>query len=156
PVGVLDLKKLAPALLAGKPAGLAEGLSPPLIVPESVPALKVLDMLRSERAHLAVVVDEYGTTQGVVSVTDILEAITGELAEPGEEPDVTQRDDGSWLVDGATPIDEFEDRVGLRGLRGEGADFETVAGFVLHHLGHLPRLGESFEVAGGRFEVVDL
>ena len=158
PVGVIELKKLAPALLRHEPLVLSARMQPPLLVPETVLALKVLDMLRSEGAQLAVVVDEYGTTQGVVTVTDILEAITGELPEPGEEPEMSlhRREDGSWLVDGAYPIDEFEDRVGLRGLRGDDADFETVAGFVLHHLGSLPRLGESFEAAGGRFEVVDL
>src|SRR3712207_4358119 len=106
---------------------------------------------------MAVIVDEFGSTQGVVTPTDVLEAIAGELPERGEEPELelVRRDDGSWLVDGLLGIDEFEDRTGLRGLR-EGHDFQTVAGFVLHHLGRLPNVGEALDFRDRRFEVVDM
>ena len=157
PVGVVDVKDIAAALLKGQTVRLADVIVPPLVVPEGVYVLNLLDLFRAEGAQMAIVVDEYGATEGVVTLADILEAITGELPEPGEEPELelVRRSDGSWLVDGAYPIDEFEDRLRLRGLRDEG-DFETVAGFALHRLERLPEVGDSFTIPAGRFEILDM
>jgi putative hemolysin len=121
------------------------------------PVFKVLESLRREGVHMAIVVDEYGTTQGVVTPADILEAVTGALPEPGAAPEhrLVRRDDGSWLVDGSVAIDEFEDRVGVSGLRGKRS-FATVAGYVLYRLGRLPKVGETFNDRSGRYEVVDM
>jgi putative hemolysin len=107
--------------------------------------------------HLAIVVDEYGATQGVVTPADILEAVAGALPEAGEvrEQSFVRRDDGSWIVDGSAGIDEFEDRVGLPGLRRSNA-FDTVAGYALYRLGRLPVVGDSFSDRYGRYEIVDM
>jgi len=157
PVGVVDIKDLAAALLKGKPVRLAELVVPPLVVPEGVHVLNLLDLFRKEGAQMAIVIDEYGATEGVVTLSDILEAITGELPERGEEPELelVRRSDGSWIVDGAYPIDEFEDRLRLRGLR-EAGDFDTVAGYALHQLERLPAVGDSFTTPNGRFEILDM
>jgi putative hemolysin len=156
-VGIVHAKNLLPVALRGDVVELRALMTPALIIPESTPVLKLLEQFKRDRVHMAVVVDEYGTTEGLVTLTDVLESIAGELPERGEEPGplIVQREDGSWLVDGMLPLDEFEDRIGLRGLRGEGA-FHTVAGFVLQQLGHLPKTGESFVYRDARFEVVDL
>lgn len=157
PVGVVQLKDVAPSLLQGERIRLADHMKAPLVVPEGVQVLNLLDLFRSEGLHMALVVDEYGTTEGVVTLADILEAITGELPELGEEPDLAlvRRSDGSWLVDGAYPVDEFEDRLRLHGLR-EVGDFETVAGFVLHHLERVPSVGDRLTTSIGSFEIVDM
>jgi putative hemolysin len=130
---------------------------PALIIPDRTSVLQLLDRFRREGIHMAVVVDEYGTTEGLATSTDVLEAIAGDLPERGEltEPLIVRRDDGSWLVAAWLPIDEFEDRFGLRDLHGDGG-FHTLAGFVLQQLGHLPDVGESFQYRGLRFEVVDM
>ncbi len=157
-VGLVRARDLLPLVLAGEPILLDKVMLPPLMVPESTLALKLLDRFRREGIHMAVVVDEFGTTQGLVTPTDILEAIAGILPEKGEgegAPGLVRRPDGSWLVDGYLPIDEFEDRVGLRGLAG-GGDYHTVAGLVLHELGRLPSAGDALDVNGARFEVVDM
>ena len=156
-VGVVHTKTLLPKALRGEPIELKESMVPALIVPESTPVLALLDRFRREGVHMAIIVDEYGTTQGIATPTDILQAIAGHLAETGEDEGsgLVRRADGTWLVDGRLPIDEFEDRVSLRGLSGSG-DFHTVGGFVLNRLGHLPAVGESFEELGARFEVIDM
>jgi putative hemolysin len=143
--------------LTGAPLDLKSLMTPVLIVPSQTPVLKLLDQFRRERIHMAVVVDERRTTQGIVTLTDVLESIAGEFPEQGEkfELPIVQRDDGSWLVDGGLPIDELEDRLQFPGLR-EETQFDTVAGFVLQQLGHLPKTGESFVYRNARFEVVDM
>ncbi len=127
------------------------------IVPEQTKVLGLLEVFRREREHFAVVVDEYGTTQGVVSATDILESIAGDLPGKGDQDDpmVVQREDGSWLVDGLLQIDEFEDLVGRRGLR-DGNAFETVAGYVIDRLGRLPEAGDRLSDGNLSIEVVDM
>jgi putative hemolysin len=114
-------------------------------------------MFRSAPVNLAVVVDEYGSVEGIVSPSDILKVVAGAVPERGDvvESDAVCREDGSWLVDGMMPVDEFEDRIGLRGLRDTG-EFDTIAGFALWQLGRLPKSGESFTWQGWRFEVVDM
>ncbi|MCC7271848.1 MAG: HlyC/CorC family transporter [Alphaproteobacteria bacterium] len=156
-VGVVHTKTLLPRALRGEPISIAETMTPALVIPESAPVLALLERFRRGGVHMAVVVDEYGLTQGIVTPTDILEAISGTLAEQGEEKEspLVRRADGTFLVDGLMPIDAFEDGTGLRGLAGEG-DFHTVAGFVLHRLGHLPTVGEAFDDRGVRFEVIDM
>jgi putative hemolysin len=156
-VGVIHTKHILPLALRNEPISLRALTVPAIIVPDRTSVLKLLDRFRREGVHMAVVVDEYGTTAGVATLTDVLESIAGELPELGEaaEPLIVQRDDGSWLVAGTLPIDEFEDRIGLRGLQETGG-YYTVAGFVLHRLGHLPTTGESFRYRDARFEVVDM
>jgi putative hemolysin len=129
----------------------------PLIVHESLPVLRLLDMFRTSPVNLAVVVDEYGSIEGIVSPTDILEVVAGAVPEHGEaiDSEAVQRDDGSWLIDGMMPVDEFEDRLGLHGLKDTG-EFDTVAGFALWQLGRLPKAGDSFAWRDWRFEVVDM
>ncbi len=156
-VGVVHTKTLLPRALLGEQIDLQESMVPALIVPESTPVLSLLDRFRGESVHMAIIVDEYGMTQGIATPTDILEAIAGHLVEVGEESTrpLVRRSDGTWLVDGLLPMDAFEDGVGLRGLAGSGG-FHTVGGFILHRLGHLPVVGESVEALGARFEVIDM
>ena len=156
-IGMVHTKDLLPIALRGGPLDLRSAMTPILIVPDSTPVLKLLDRFRRERIHVAVAVDEYSITEGMVTLTDVLEAIAGEFPERGEEfePLIVQRDDGTWLVDGTLPVDELEDRLQLPGLR-EETPADTVAGFVLHWLGHLPTSGESFTYRSMRFEVVDM
>jgi putative hemolysin len=109
--------------------------------------------------HLALVTDEFGSVQGLVTLIDVMEAIVGDLPEPGDRisPDAVQRDDGSWLVDGSLEVDELRRRFELPVLPGEeDEDFETLGGFILDRMGYIPRSGEHFTCHGWRFEVVDM
>ncbi|WP_353860237.1 hemolysin family protein [Azospirillum formosense] len=156
-VGVLHTRDLVEALVEGRPFDLETQAVRPLVVHDGTPILKLLELMKTSGHHLAVVVDEYGSIEGIVTLTDILETIAGDLPEAGEamETAAVRREDGSWLVEGWMPVDEFEDTLALRGVRGNG-DFHTVAGLVLHHLGHVPVAGEAFEWEGVRIEVVDM
>jgi putative hemolysin len=156
-IGIIRAKDLLQPALSGGRIELTAHLVPTLVVHGRTPVLKLLDLFRRERIHMAIVVDEFGVTEGVVTPIDILESIAGDLPEQGEavEPLLVRREDGSWLVDGALPIDEFEDSVGLHGLR-QSSEFHTMAGFVLQHLGHLPTVGEAFDFKDLRVEVVDM
>lgn len=158
PVGVLATRDLLEAALKGTSADIVlDGfLTPPLVVTDWTPVLRLVELFRREGVHFAVVVDEYGSTQGIVTPTDVLETIAGDLPERGEEdePTIVRRADGSFLIDAMMPIDEVEDRLGLKALTGEG--YATLAGFVIDRLGHLPQVGERVQQAGTWFEVVDL
>jgi putative hemolysin len=157
PIGIVHTKDLARMALAGKDVALAGILVPPLVVLDGTPVLKLLEGFRREGLHMAIVVDEYGTTQGVVTIADIIEAVAGALPETGGDlaTALVKRSDGSWLVDGSVGIDEFEDRLGVAGLRGSRT-FETVAGYALSKLGRLPVVGDTFADRMGQYEIVDM
>jgi putative hemolysin len=125
------------------------------VVFESADALDVIRILRKSQNHMGLIYDEYGSFQGIITTGDILEAITGAFQEEaGEEPAIHEREDGSLLVSGWMPADEFTERLGLsRDLAG---DYETVAGLVLNQLHRLPQLGDKVEAGGWLFEVLDL
>ena len=125
------------------------------VVLDSGSALDVVAGMRRAPSNMVLVFDEYGHFEGIITPMDVLEAITGEFAdEAGEEPKVVTREDGSYLVAGWMPVDEFADLV--RFELDPGRDFETVAGLVMTEFGHLPEVGESFQRDGWRIEVVDL
>jgi putative hemolysin len=122
---------------------------------ETMPIFRVLEEFKSAPVRLATILDEYGVLQGIVTQTDLLEAIAGELPEiEGEEPGMVEREDGSLLIDGMMPAQEAFDRLGFK-VRPEG-DFHTMAGFALFAMGHLPALGERFDYEGWQFEIIDL
>jgi putative hemolysin len=125
------------------------------VVSDQAEALDVLEILQKSEHHFALVYDEYGHFEGIITTGDVLEAITGAIAASDEgEPAMVEREDGSHLVAGWMPVDEFCDKLGLpREMAGE---YDTVAGLVLHQLGHIPELGASFTAEGFRFEVIDL
>jgi len=143
----------------GDPASgdLAGRVRAPLVVHESTRILRLLELFRESKMHFAVIVDEHGSIEGVVTPSDILTAITGELPETASEnePEVIVRDDQSWLIDGRMPIDDVERTLGVGNMR-SGDDYTTLAGFVLAQLGHLPSTGESFRWRNMRFEIVDM
>jgi putative hemolysin len=156
-VGLVGARDLLRAALRGEPVDIARLVRPTLFVAEQTPVFKLIDLFRRQGVRIAVVVDEYGGTEGIVTATDVLEGIAGALPDRDEEegPGFVQRPDGSWLVDGLMPVDEFEDICGIVGLRDEG-DFETVAGFIIHRLGRLPRAGDRVERDNTVLEVVDM
>src|SRR6185436_2458959 len=156
--GTVSMKDVARASLAGQPIALADIMTQPLVVLDGTPVLKLLEGFRREGAHMAIVVDEYGATEGVVTLADILEAVAGTLPEAGAELGVAamhKRGDGTWLVDGTFGIDEFEDRLGISGLRGSRT-FDTVAGYALFRLGRLPVVGDTFTDRTGQYEILDM
>jgi putative hemolysin len=158
PIGIVHAKHLLPqAIGGGGTIDVRAAMMPAIIIPETMPVLALLDRFRREGVHMAIVVNEYGTTEGAITPTDLLETIAGDLPERGETRGrfMTERADGSWLVDGLTPLDEFCDRTGVRNLE-TNKRFDTVAGFALHCLGRLPSEGESFDYRGTRFEILDL
>ncbi len=157
--GIIQVKDLLEAQLQGKPIDLRALLRPPLYLPNTVTALRALEMLKKSGEPMALVVDEYGDFEGVVTLTDIMEALVGDIATPGEEenPPVVTRDDGSWLIDGMVPVDEVKDVIGLKHLPGEETgDFQTLGGFIMAQVNRVPRVADHFIVEGFRFEVVDM
>jgi putative hemolysin len=156
-IGIVQVKDLAIELLHGKRPDLMAGLSAPLIVPQSIPILRLLERFREAGVHLAVVVDEYGAIEGIVTPHDILTAIAGELPELGEAdvPTATRRADGSWLLDGRLDIHEVERLLGLADMA-PNEEYSTLAGFVLWQLGRLPRVSDGLTWRCWRFEVVDM
>jgi putative hemolysin len=159
PLGVVRAKDLLAAALAGRPLDLGASLRPPLLVPESTPALRALERFREAGEHLALVVDEYGGTAGLLTVQDVLEAIVGDLPAGGAAADrpAVRREDGSWLLDGGLAAAEVAGLLATRDLPGEvEGDFDTLGGFVLARLGRIPAPGDRFAWGGWRFEVVDM
>jgi len=156
-LGVVHAKDLLNAILSGKPLDIAGIMRPPVLVPDTTSVLRLLDMFRNMDQHIAIIIDEYGSVQGLVTTTDILEAITGALPESGQDDDelAFRREDGSWLIDGLMPIDKVETIIGMKNMRGEG-DYHTLAGFVIDQLGRIPSAGDHFMWHEARFEVVDM
>lgn len=158
-LGVLEVKKLA-GRTPRSMSDVLEALAPAFYVSGSTSALTLFERLREEQRHLALVVDEYGDIQGVVSLGDLLGAVIGRLAAPenaADEAPVVERSDGSWLIDGRVPVEELQDLLALDVLPRSGSDdFLTAAGMVIAQFGRIPRAGEFFDWRGWRIEVVDL
>ena len=155
--GIVHAKDLLDRMLAGQQFDLAACLRQPLFVHEGTSVLKLLDLFRSSIVHMALVVDEYGSFEGIVTSTDILASIAGEFPEDEGEVDTTvvRRDDGSLLIDGGIDIDQLERLLNRRDLKTHD-DYHTLAGFLLWELGHLPVIGERLDWKNLRFEVVDM
>jgi putative hemolysin len=158
-LGMAPVKALWAASLSGEPIDLRALTEPALIVPESMPALEVLQRFRDRASNAAMVVDEYGGVQGLISLHDLMEAITGDLAVSQERSgEVVRRDDGSWLLDGALPVHEVRDVLEIDDpLPGEeDGDYETLGGFLMSRLERIPDVGDTTDWSGHRFEVVDM
>jgi putative hemolysin len=155
-LGLALAKDLLAQSLEGKPLDPKSVLRPAPFVPESMRALDVLDRFREGRAKIALVVGEHGGLQGLVTTADILEAIVGDIPGLGEEdePEAVERADGSWLLDGMLPLDEFQELLQIEEMPAEGVD--TLGGFVMRRLDRIPSTGDEFEWRGLRFEVVDM
>jgi putative hemolysin len=158
-LGVVKAKDMLALCLGSEELNLNSVLKTPLFVPESRSALQVLEVFKSSGTHMALIINEYGSVEGLVTTNDILEAIVGDIlpANPQFESYATQRDDGSWLFDGAIPIEEFKEIFKSVKLPGEErADYQTLAGFILFYLGRVPRAADHFEWNGLRFEIMDM
>ena len=156
-LGVVTTRDLLGQLLAGKPLDPVAVVTKPLLVHETMPVYKLLEHFKRAPLMLAVVVDEYGGVEGVVTRSDLLAAFAGDM--PGHEnemPDIVERADGSLLIDGMAGARTIFARLDLKPLAAADARFQTIAGFVLAELGHLPVAGEHFTYEGWRFEVVDM
>jgi len=155
-LGVIQAKDLLGRDLGGRPLGIRGLVRVPLFVFDGMTGSRVLERFKASGMPMAIVLDEYGSVEGVLTTNDILEALVGDLPEPGDAPEsrAVQRGDGSWLIDGTLPIAELRDRVPLPPFP-EG-DYDTIAGFVLMKLGRIPKVADRFEWSGHAFEVVDM
>ncbi|MFI0845413.1 hemolysin family protein [Mesorhizobium sp. IMUNJ 23232] len=156
-VGVVQTRSVLASMLAGAKLDITRHIRSAPIVHDQADALDVLATLKESEVPVALVHDEYGHFEGIVTPADILEAITGVFRsdlEAEEEPSAVQREDGSWLLAGYMPADEMRDHLGID--IPENRDYETVAGYILSQLHHLPATGECVDAQGWRFEVVDL
>ena len=154
-VGIVRKQDLLNQVLDGKDIDVLAATQPPIVVHESMTILAVLETFQSQPMRMAVVVDEYGSLEGIVTQTDLLEAIAGDIPEAGDEPDVVERPDGSLLIDGMMPAREALERLELS-EDSTSNDFNTLAGYVIFQLGRIPAAGDAFEAGGWRFEVVDM
>jgi putative hemolysin len=157
-LGVVSAQSLLQQVMQGGEVSLQDKLQSSVFVPETLSGMELLEHFRASSAQLVFVVDEYGEVQGMITVRDVLEAITGEFTTPTDDSSwAVQRDDGSWLFDGLIPVPELKDRLDLKELPDEDRGrYNTLAGMVMLLLGRLPRTADSVEWEGWRFEVVDL
>ncbi len=152
-VGIVKSRDLLVAILSQKQINLKELVKPPHFIPETTLASRALEALKKNNAEMLLVVDEFGGVQGLLTINDILEEIVGVME--GDEPQATQRQDGSWLLDGMLEIDEFKKIFDLDNLPHE-SEYETLSGFVMTSLGKLPQTADHFDWNNLRFEVVDM
>ena len=157
-VGVVSARSLLDRCLRGEAPELERDASPAVFVPESLTGMELLENFRASGGQLAFVVDEYGEVQGMVTLTDVMEAITGELKpRRAEDAWAVQRADGSWLLDGLIPVPELKDRLGLQSVPEEDRErYHTLSGMMLLLLGRLPQVADSAEWDGWRLEIVDM
>ena len=160
-LGVISSKALLDAFIRHEDLDLEKIAEPPLFVPESKPALSLLDDLKASESNFAVVLDEYGGFSGMITPYDLLNELVGDVTNIGEEPndedDILVRDDGSWSFDGLVDIEEFKEAIGVRELPDENrVGFQTLAGFILSQMGSIPSAGDSFDWNNFHFEIVDM
>jgi putative hemolysin len=158
-LGIVDAKDILVQTLRGESFDLRALSTEPLLVPESMPALQVLELFKEKGSHLALVLDEYGGLQGLITHNDILEDIVGYVPLPAGtgEPIAVRREDGSFLVDGLLPIDRLKEILNIeKWPEEEAGHYQTAGGFVITHFGRIPSVGQRFEWGGFRFEVVDM
>lgn len=154
-IGVAQTRELLAAMIGQEPLNLRAALRKAPVIPETTSALDALATLRDGEVPMVLIHDEYGNFEGLATPADILEAIAGVFrSEEGRDPALVAREDGSWLISGAMPADEMADVLGIR--LPEKRDYQTVAGFVLASMRHLPTVGESVDILGWRFEIVDM
>ncbi|MCX7271725.1 MAG: hemolysin family protein [Burkholderiales bacterium] len=157
-LGIATARQILAQTLRGEQADLARDLMPAVFVPETQTGMELLENFRSNNVHLALVIDEYGEIQGLVTLQDVLEAITGEFKpQRAEDAWAMQRDDGSWLLDGLIPLPELKDRLALAALpEEEKGRYQTLSGMIMLLLGRVPSTGDRVEWADWRFEIVDM
>lgn len=158
-LGMVSIGDLSRLIVSGQETGdLQSILREPLLIPSTLSALKVLEQMREAKKHVALVMDEYGGLDGIITTHDLIEAVVGELAEEGEEETaIVHRSDNSCLVDASMDIEEVLERLDIVQMREEEhRGYHSLGGFVLSHLGHIPVAGESFEYEDHTFEVVDM
>ena len=155
--GIVQVKDMLVATLAGQPFNLRAALRPPLFLPNTVTVLRALEVFKSSGEPMAMVVDEYGDLEGLVTLTDILEALVGDLPEAGvTDPRVVRREDGTWLIDGMVGLDELKQVLGVARLTGEDADFHTLGGYLMARLNRVPKIADRITTDGYSFEIVDM
>jgi putative hemolysin len=156
-LGVVQVKDLLIACLEGQPFDIKATMQQPLLVPEKMQALLALERFKQSGLHMALLFDEYGGIEGLVTLIDIFQAIIGDIPTLDEtvEPPIVQREDGSWLVDGIMSIDDFKKAFAIRTMPGEDK-YQTLAGFVVFMLGSIPTTGSHFGWGEFRFEVADM
>jgi putative hemolysin len=155
-LGVVQAKDLLNACMRGERPDVRAFVRQAPIIPDTADALDVVEIIKKSPVHIALILDEYGNFEGVVTNADILGAIVGDFRtdEGPPDPEAVRRDDGSWLISGRMPVDEMAERLSLPVP--EDRTYHTAAGYVLNRIGQLPSVGESFDVHGWRFEVVDI
>ena len=158
-LGIMHVTDLLARSLSGQQLDLTVSLRQPVFVPESTRGLKILEVFKQTGIHLALVVDEYGVIQGLVTLNDIMVEIVGDVPSAGEleEPQAVQREDGSWLLDGMLPVDEFFEIFEIDEIPTDHrGSYQTLGGFVITHLGKIPSATDYFEWESLRFEVMDM
>ena len=159
--GMVSVKSLWANISLTGTVKLADVINPPLFVPSTMTAPRLIEEFRKSRRHVALVVDEFGVMEGVVTLKDVVEAIIGRLPERGVRqhyPEIILREEGNWLIDAQFDFDETAQSIGLSVPveELEANRYQTIGGYVLHHLGHIPDEGEKLERNGFRFEIVDM
>jgi putative hemolysin len=159
-VGVVHAGSLFEQSIRGHAIDISSVLKPPLFVPETISAMQLLETLKQNRAELALVIDEYGEIEGIVTLSDVLGALVGDVSviDQNHEEDAVRRDDGSWLIDAGVSFDRFREllQTDIHFPEEFAGTYHTLAGFVMTWLGHIPKISEHFEWEGYRIEVVDM
>ena len=155
-VGVVKTRNVLKKIIRGEYKSLTRFIEKPMYAPESISPLKLLELFKSHKSHIAFVIDEYGGVTGLVTLHDVIEEIVGEVPEFSEEgnPRITKRKDGSHLVDGMISVDDFRDYFKFD-ISGEGR-FNTLAGFIMEHAGRIPKVGDILKQGGCVYEIVDM
>ncbi|GAB6272223.1 MAG: hypothetical protein STSR0003_20690 [Smithella sp.] len=133
----------------------------PVYIPEQAPALKVLELFRKTKRHFGVVINEYGSVEGIITLHDLTENIMGDLPALGDldQPEIFQREDGSYLMDGSTKVEDVEDLLAVSSLfegEDERPDINTLGGLAMYQLNRIPKIGDTFSAGGYLFEIVDM
>ncbi|MEH2394639.1 MAG: hemolysin family protein [Nostoc sp.] len=158
-LGVIPVTDLLARSFREEPLDLTVGLRQPVFVPESTRGLKVLELFKQTITHMALVVDEYGVIQGLVTLNDIMSEIVGDVpsTDGQDQPQAVQREDGSWLLDGMLPVEDFLELFGMEEWQfEERGSYQTLGGFVITNLGRIPAAADYFEWQSMRIEVMDM
>jgi putative hemolysin len=158
-VGMVSVKDVLARIVESGTTDIRDSVTKPLIAPEAITVLKLLELFKETGVHIAIITDEYGSIQGIITLHDIMEAIVGDVYSLGEpvEMQVTVREDGSLLVDGDTPVEKLKDTLAVDSFPGEEKGYyRTVAGMIMFILQRIPKTGDHVELRGLRYEVVDM